>query len=403
MNDTQHNAAWAAGGALVGAAVVAACGRMGAAPAAGGGKPPAADAQQQQQQQRPQWKTGEIGLSARERRGIWRDFVRDVQDQITDQMATVDGKAAFVEDAWQKEAGRGEGRTRVISDGDVFENGGCNWSEVIGENLPPTILAKHPHLKGKKFYASGVSMVLHPRNPHIPTVHLNYRYFEAGDIDSDELEPGNVWWFGGGMDLTPYVLYDEDAKLFHQAVSDACAASGVPEVYLPLKKYADDYFRNKHRGESRGVGGSFFDYLDGNPQKLIYQGENKEVQQWFTDKNAYMPVMTWTQLYNFARNHANAFLPAYSAIIERRRRMPETEETRNWQLHRRGRYVEFNLVHDRGTLFGLQVGGRTESILMSLPALVRWSYMYKAKTPEQQRLIDVLEKPEDWLGLEKKL
>eukprot|EP01059_Diplonema_ambulator_P032968 TRINITY_DN6701_c0_g1_i1.p1 TRINITY_DN6701_c0_g1~~TRINITY_DN6701_c0_g1_i1.p1 ORF type:complete len:395 (+),score=154.34 TRINITY_DN6701_c0_g1_i1:31-1185(+) len=343
-----------------------------------------------------QWRSAK---SANERRKLFKEFVQGVQDDITKTLGELDGKATFVEDAWVKPEGKGQGRTRVIKDGRIFEQGGCNWSEVFGQTLPPTILKKHPHLAGKPFYATGVSMVLHPRNPHVPTVHLNYRYFEAGDIYSDEVEEKNAWWFGGGMDLTPWVLYEEDAVLFHQHIKDACDKHG-DNLYLPLKKYADEYYCNRHRGESRGIGGHFFDYFDGDSSKTLYQGENAEMKEWCVKNGAMMPSMSWEEIFEFARSQAAAFLPAYTTIINRRQETKETPEEREWQLYRRGRYVEFNLVHDRGTLFGLQVNGRAESILMSLPPIVKWTYMHKAQADNEKQLVEVLQKPRDWLKLE---
>eukprot|EP01063_Lacrimia_lanifica_P005956 TRINITY_DN13590_c1_g1_i1.p1 TRINITY_DN13590_c1_g1~~TRINITY_DN13590_c1_g1_i1.p1 ORF type:complete len:392 (+),score=176.57 TRINITY_DN13590_c1_g1_i1:146-1321(+) len=343
-----------------------------------------------------QWTSGPQGRSPNERKRLFKEHVRAVQDDITTTLAALDGKEAFFNDEWLKEAGNGGGRTRVMKDGAVFESGGCNWSEVVGKNLPPSILAKHPHLKGKSFFATGVSMVIHPRNPHCPTVHLNYRYFEAGNLDSDEMEEGNVWWFGGGMDLTPWVLYDEDAVTFHEHIKRACDPF-APGIYQPLKEYADEYFVNTHRGECRGIGGFFYDYMTGEP-KLLYQGTNAATLKAHEEKGYTCPAMTWTDCFAFSKANAAAFLPAYVAIINRRKDTPYTEAEREWQLVRRGRYVEFNLVHDRGTLFGLQIKGRTESILMSLPPLVRWGYMIKATTDAQKKLVDALEHPKDWLG-----
>ena len=216
---------WAAAGAVVGAALAGACKQH--APASPPTPPPA---------KRFQWESGAKGRSPNERRALFRDFVQGFQNDITQTLGEMDGQAKFEEDAWTKENGAGQGRTRVISGGRIFESGGCNWSEVYGDRLPPSIIKKHPHLQGKRFYATGVSMVLHPRNPHCPTVHLNYRFFEAGDLDSDDMEQGNVWWFGGGMDLTPWILYAEDAELFHQKIKDACDGYG-DHVYPSLKRF----------------------------------------------------------------------------------------------------------------------------------------------------------------------
>eukprot|EP01060_Flectonema_neradi_P006016 TRINITY_DN1401_c0_g1_i2.p1 TRINITY_DN1401_c0_g1~~TRINITY_DN1401_c0_g1_i2.p1 ORF type:complete len:370 (+),score=70.51 TRINITY_DN1401_c0_g1_i2:54-1112(+) len=343
------------------------------------------------------WKVGDIGKTPNERRELFREFVLGLQDDICKTLGELDGEKEFIIDEWTKEDGSGKGKTRVIQDGKVFESGGCNWSELRKANLPPSILKKHPHLEGQEFYATGVSMVIHPRNPHCPTVHLNYRYFEAGKLDSTDVEQNNVWWFGGGMDLTPWILYDDDAKLFHQKIKDACSEASMPEVFEPLKRYADEYFRNKHRNESRGIGGLFYDYLNGDSNNLLYMGEDVEMKKREAGLGTFMPSKNWGELFAFSKAQGAAFLPAYVEIINRRKDIVATDEDRDWQLHRRGRYVEFNLIHDRGTLFGLQVGGRVESILMSLPALVKWSYMYKPKNDQQKRLIEVLEKPINWI------
>ncbi|AGY57538.1 oxygen-dependent coproporphyrinogen oxidase [Gloeobacter kilaueensis] len=286
-----------------------------------------------------------------------RAFMLGLQESITSRLEALDGEARFVEDRWDREEGGG-GRSRVLSEGRLFERAGVNFSEIFGEALPPSILQQRPEAAGHSYYVTGTSMVLHPRNPYMPTVHLNYRYFEAGP----------VWWFGGGADLTPYYGFREDAHHFHATLKAACDQHD-PTYYPRFKKWCDEYFYLKHRGEPRGVGGLFFDYLEGD----------------------------WEKLFAFAQSCGNAFLPAYVPIVERRSGLAYGERERQFQLYRRGRYVEFNLVWDRGTIFGLQTGGRIESILMSLPPLVRWEYNYRPEpgTPEAE-LYEVFLVPRDW-------
>ena len=313
-----------------------------------------------------------------------KEFVMSIQDEICQGLEELDGVAKFQEDAWERPGGGG-GRTRVISDGGVFEQGGVNFSEVWGESLPPTILAQRPEAEGHGFYATGTSMVLHPRNPYIPTVHLNYRYFEAGP----------VWWFGGGADLTPYYPFAEDAAHFHKTLKDACDRHH-PEFYPAFKLWCDEYFYLKHRQESRGVGGLFFDYQDG--QGPLYRGpEPQGPAAAHSNKLGNLEAMDWETMFAFVQECGHAFLPSYLPIAEKRRSMEYGDRERQFQLYRRGRYVEFNLVYDRGTVFGLQTNGRTESILMSLPPLVRWEYCYQPEpnTPEA-KLYETFLKPQDW-------
>lgn len=315
-----------------------------------------------------------------------KEFMISIQKDICQGLEELDGEASFVEDAWERPGGGG-GRTRVITDGGLFEQGGVNFSEVWGENLPPTILAQRPEAEGHNFYATGTSMVLHPRNPYIPTVHLNYRYFEAGP----------VWWFGGGVDLTPYYPFAEDAVHFHQTFKDACDRHH-PEFYPTFKLWCDEYFYLKHRQESRGIGGIFFDYQDGEGQ--LYRGPNPQGQAAaHSNQIGNRESMDWEAMFAFVRECGSAFLPAYLPIAEKRRSIESGDRERQFQLYRRGRYVEFNLVYDRGTLFGLQTNGRTESILMSLPPLVRWEYSYQPEpnTPEAQ-LYETFLKPQDWVN-----
>ena len=272
-------------------------------------------------------------------------YIEKLQDRITQKLAEVDGKARFKEDFWERSGGGG-GRTRVIENGAVFEKGGVNISAVHGE-LPES-MKSYFKVKAGDFFACGLSMVIHPKNPFVPTVHANWRYFELYN-SKGELQDQ---WFGGGQDLTPYYLFEEDARHFHQVCKKTCDAHDK-DFYPQYKKRCDEYFWNAHRNEARGVGGLFFDYLK--PQQ-------KSMEDW----------------YAFVTDVAENFLTAYLPIIERRKDLPFTEEQRNWQEIRRGRYVEFNLVHDKGTLFGIKTNGRIESILMSLPPQVQWKYSYEA-------------------------
>ena len=293
-----------------------------------------------------------------------KHYLLDLQDRICRDLEAQDGDATFVEDAWQREQGGG-GRTRVMTNGAVFEKGGVNFSHVFGGQLPPSATQARPELAGRSFEALGVSLVMHPHNPYVPTSHANVRFF----IAEKEGEPP-VWWFGGGFDLTPYYGFEEDCVHWHTVARDACAPFG-DEVYPRFKKWCDDYFYLKHRQEPRGIGGLFFDDLN---------------QPDFEQSFALMQAV------------GNAYLPAYTPIVQRRKNAAYGERERHFQLYRRGRYVEFNLVFDRGTLFGLQSGGRTESILMSLPPMVSWQYDWKAEpgSPEA-RLTDYFLQDRDWL------
>ena len=313
-------------------------------------------------------------------------FMQGIQDEICAGLEQLDGKGKFREDSWQREEGGG-GRSRVMTDGNIFEQGGVNFSEVWGKNLPPSILKQRPEAEGHSFYATGTSMVLHPKNPYIPTVHLNYRYFEAGP----------VWWFGGGADLTPYYPFAEDARHFHQTFKQACD-NHHPEYYPVFKRWCDEYFYLKHRQETRGIGGLFFDYQDGTAP--LYRGPHSDKEAAIYSSN--LPPQenrSWEDIFAFVTECGKTFLPAYVPIAQKRQNTEYGDRERNFQLYRRGRYVEFNLVYDRGTIFGLQTNGRTESILMSLPPLVRWEYNYKPEpnTPEAQ-LYEVFLKPQDWVN-----
>ena len=292
------------------------------------------------------------------------NYLLDLQDRICSALRELDG-APFREDAWTREEGGG-GRSRVLENGTLFEKAGINFSKVYGANLPVSATAHRPELAGRDFEAMGVSLVIHPRNPYVPTSHANVRFFIARKPDADP-----VWWFGGGFDLTPYYGFEEDAVHWHQTAQAACAPFGN-DVYPRYKKWCDDYFVIKHRNEPRGIGGLFFDDLNADG---------------------------FERSFAFMRSVGDHYLPAYIPIVERRSQLPYGDKERDFQLYRRGRYVEFNLVYDRGTLFGLQSGGRTESILMSLPPQVSWRYDWhpEPNTPEA-RLYDVFLKPRDWLA-----
>lgn len=294
-------------------------------------------------------------------------YIQSLQDTITSKLEQVDGVAKFREDIWQRPEGGG-GRTRVIENGNVFEKGGVNISAVHGA-LPKAMQA-YFHVGDVDFFACGLSLVIHPKNPMVPTVHANWRYFEMYDKEGNIVDS----WFGGGQDLTPYYLFDEDARHFHQMCKTACD-NHDPEFYPKFKKQCDEYFWNAHRHEARGVGGLFFDHCK--------PTEGFGMEQW----------------YDFVTEVGNSFLQAYVPIVERRMDMPFTENNRTWQEIRRGRYVEFNLVHDKGTLFGLKTNGRIESILMSLPPHVQWVYDHHPEEgSEEARLIEVLREPREWLS-----
>ena len=293
-------------------------------------------------------------------------YLQSLQDTICASLETLDGEAKFVEDLWNRPEGGG-GRTRVISEGEVFEKGGVNISSVHGEL--PLALRKQFGVETGDFYACGLSLVIHPKNPMVPTVHANWRYFEMYDASGEIV----TQWFGGGQDLTPYYLFDEDAVHFHSICKKACDKHGA-EFYPKYKKKCDEYFWNAHRGEARGIGGLFFDYLK--------PTEERTLEEW----------------YDFVSEIGNSFLESYVPIVEKRKALSFTVEQRNWQEVRRGRYVEFNLVHDRGTLFGLKTNGRIESILMSLPPHVQWHYCHEPEAGSwEQKLVDVLMHPKSWV------
>ncbi|MEN9273913.1 MAG: oxygen-dependent coproporphyrinogen oxidase [Gloeomargarita sp. DG02_4_bins_56] len=313
-------------------------------------------------------------------------FLQKLQDDICRELQAADGKGTFKEDSWERPEGGG-GRSRVLEGGALLERGGVNFSEVWGKQLPPSIIEQRPEAKGHEFYATGTSLVLHPRNPYVPTVHLNYRYFEAGP----------VWWFGGGADLTPYYPFREDAVHFHQVHKEALDVHHR-EYYPVFKRWCDEYFYLKHRQEMRGIGGIFFDYQDG--VGALYRGSNSQGNAAiYSSKIGELPPRSWEDIFAMVQSCGQAFLPAYLPIVERRRGILYGERERQFQLYRRGRYVEFNLIYDRGTIFGLQTNGRTESILMSMPPLSRWEYCYTPEpgTPEAV-LTDEFLKPQDWLA-----
>jgi coproporphyrinogen III oxidase len=291
-------------------------------------------------------------------------YLLDLQDRLCAVIEHADGEVRFREDRWQRAEGGG-GRTRVLTAGAVFEQAGVNFSSVNGDNLPPAATAHRPELAGSAWTAQGVSLVIHPNNPFVPTTHLNVRFFEATKPGGD-----SAWWFGGGFDLTPFYPFDEDVVHWHRVARDLCTPFG-DDVYAKYKKWCDDYFYIKHRGETRGVGGLFFD----------------DLHAW-----------EFERCFAFQRAVGDGFIDAYFPIVEKRKDTTFGEREREFQLYRRGRYVEFNLVYDRGTLFGLQSGGRTESILMSLPPKVRFEYAYTPEPGSAEAKLYAYLTPRDWLA-----
>jgi coproporphyrinogen III oxidase len=294
-----------------------------------------------------------------------KSYLLKLQDAVCSSLESLDEGACFREDNWDRDGESGGGRTRVLENGAVFEQAGVNFSHVRGDALPTSATQHRPELAGRQFEALGVSLVIHPNNPHIPTSHANVRFFIAKEQGE---EP--IWWFGGGFDLTPYYGYKEDAVHWHQQAKNACEVFGE-HVYSDYKKWCDEYFFIKHRNEPRGIGGLFFDDLN--------EGG-------------------FERCFNLTKSVGDHFIPAYVPIVERRKNTAFTEHQKEFQRYRRGRYVEFNLVYDRGTLFGLQTGGRTESILMSLPPQVSWRYNWKPEAGSaEDELYEVYLKPQDWL------
>lgn len=297
-----------------------------------------------------------------------RAYLLNLQTDICTQLESLDGEAKFIKDPWKKEDGTASGLTRALSNGKLFERAGVNFSWVFGENMPTSATALKPELAGRNFTALGVSVVVHPLSPYVPTTHANVRFFIA---EKDGETP--IWWFGGGFDLTPYYGFEEDAILWHQFAKSACEPFGKT-LYPKYKKWCDEYFYLKHRDEQRGIGGLFFDDLNAG---------------------------NFETCFGFMKSVGNTYIKAYKPIVEKRKNQSYGEREKQFQLYRRGRYVEFNLVADRGTLFGLQTNGRTESILMSLPPLVRWEYQFSPPLgSEEKKLTDYFLKPQDWLGIE---
>ncbi|MDA0705811.1 MAG: oxygen-dependent coproporphyrinogen oxidase [Proteobacteria bacterium] len=295
-----------------------------------------------------------------------KDYLQSLQSRTIAELEQLDGKQTFQRDSWARPGGGG-GLSCILSNGAVFEQAGVGFSHVFGDELPPSASKARPELAGRSFQAVGMSLVIHPQNPYVPTTHANFRFFCAGDA-SDEAA---VWWFGGGYDLTPYYAFSEDVVHWHEVARQACEPFG-DDLYARYKKWCDEYFFLTHRDETRGVGGLFFD----------------DVNEAGFEKS-----------FAFLRSVGDSFLPAYRPIVKKRKGHPFGERQREFQLYRRGRYVEFNLLYDRGTLFGLQSGGRTESILMSLPPRVRWEYNWQpaAGSPEEKLYTDYL-RPRDWLA-----
>jgi len=293
-----------------------------------------------------------------------KKYLIDLQQTICSEIELLDGGTVFEQDYWSRDDQRGNGVTCIISNGNVFEKGGVNFSIIRGDKMPKSATALRPELEGRQYTALGVSLVLHPDNPFIPTAHANVRFFVAEEQGKDP-----IWWFGGGFDLTPYYGFDEDAVHWHETAKKACMPFGE-DVYPKYKKWCDDYFYLIHRNEQRGIGGLFFDDLNGD----------------------------FDNCFDFMKSVGSHFTEAYIPIAKKRMNTTFSEKEKDFQLYRRGRYVEFNLIYDRGTLFGLQSGGRTESILMSLPPKTQWSYQYKIEPgSEEEKLTSYFLKPRDWV------
>ena len=300
----------------------------------------------------------------------WIHYIYELQDSICQTLEQEDGKAVFRTDEWQRHEGKGgSGRTRVIANGDFLEKGGVNVYVVYGRVTDN--MRKHLGITGEKWFACGLSMVLHPVNPYVPTTHANWRYFELYDENDHVCDR----WFGGGADLTPYYLFEEDARHFHSTLKKAIDPFG-DDIYPLYKKQCDEYFANRHRNnETRGIGGVFYDH--------VRPGERMDLET----------------LFRFQQENGNCFLESYLPIVQKRKSMPYGEREVEWQEIRRGRYVEFNLIHDRGTVFGLKTNGRTESILMSLPPRARWEYDHHPKPgSEEEKLLKACQQPADWLS-----
>ena len=293
-----------------------------------------------------------------------KKYLIDLQQTICSEIELLDGGTVFEQDHWSRDDQRGNGISCIISNGNVFEKGGVNFSIIRGDKMPKSASALRPELEGRQYTALGVSLVLHPDNPYIPTAHANVRFFVAEEQGKDP-----IWWFGGGFDLTPYYGFDEDAVHWHETAKKACIPFGK-DVYPKYKKWCDDYFCLTHRNEQRGIGGLFFDDLNGD----------------------------FEECFDYMKSVGSHFTEAYIPIAKKRMNTTFSEKEKDFQLYRRGRYVEFNLIYDRGTLFGLQSGGRTESILMSLPPKAQWSYQYKIEPgSEEEKLTSYFLKPRDWI------
>ena len=293
-----------------------------------------------------------------------KKYLIELQHSICLEIELIEDGVIFDKDSWTRDDQRGSGLTNILSNGNIFEKGGINYSIISGDKMPKSATELRPELAGRKYTALGVSLVLHPENPFIPTAHANVRFFIA-----EEQGKNPIWWFGGGFDLTPYYGFDEDAVHWHQTAKIACIPFGE-DIYPKYKKWCDDYFYLNHRDEQRGIGGLFFDDLN---------------------------TGSFDECFDFMKSVGNHFIEAYLPIVRKRINTPYSENEKNFQLYRRGRYVEFNLIHDRGTLFGLQSGGRTESILMSLPPTVKWSYQFKVEPgSEEEKLTSYFLKPRDW-------
>ena len=293
-----------------------------------------------------------------------KKYLIDLQQTICSEIELLDGGTVFEQDHWSRDDQRGNGISCIISNGNVFEKGGVNFSIIRGDKMPKSASALRPELEGRQYTALGVSLVLHPDNPYIPTAHANVRFFVAEEQGKDP-----IWWFGGGFDLTPYYGFDEDAVHWHETAKKACIPFGK-DVYPKYKKWCDDYFYLIHRNEQRGIGGLFFDDLNGD----------------------------FEECFDYMKSVGSHFTEAYIPIAKKRMNTTFSEKEKDFQLYRRGRYVEFNLIYDRGTLFGLQSGGRTESILMSLPPKTQWSYQYKIEPgSEEEKLTSYFLKPRDWV------
>ena len=295
-----------------------------------------------------------------------KKYLINLQNDICEEFGGLDSKSSFDKDVWERNDGRGSGITRVISNGSLFEKGGVNYSIISGDKMPKSATELRPELEGRRYTALGISLVLHPDNPFIPTTHANLRFFIA---ENEKEEP--LWWFGGGFDLTPYYGFEEDSIHWHQISNNACKPFG-DKIYDKYKKWCDDYFYLSHRNEQRGIGGLFFDDLNEGGFESCFE---------------------------FMKSIGNHFTKAYMPIVKKRQGTPFTKKHKDFQLYRRGRYVEFNLIQDRGTLFGLQSGGRPESLLMSLPPKVQWHYKFKVEAgSDEERLTSYFLKPRDWIN-----